>query len=176
MQKFFRKITCAIIITAASLLVSANASANFLTDASGLNNAAGDRGFLVINTFALHFKNFNDRNAVTPGIGWEYSPSGAVGWHIGTVSDSFGYQATYGGLNYATRPMFRGKVRLMLAATVLHKQYHVDSDPETKLVPLPAVEFRMSKRAVLNVSGSPQIDYAGIQNNAVLFFQLKIGM
>lgn len=140
--------------------------------------AANSNQYLVFNTVALHFKNADERNGFTPGIGWEYSPSGKVGFHVGTVKDSFGYQARYAGLNYATRPVaaLDGKVRFILGATILHKQYHLNADPETKIVPLPAVEFAMSDRAVLNVSGSPEIDFADHHNNAVLFFQFKLNL
>ena len=62
-------------------------------------SAQADDGYLVLNTVALHFKNADERNAFTPGIGWEYSPSSKIGFHVGTLSDSFGYQAAYGGLN-----------------------------------------------------------------------------
>lgn len=131
--------------------------------------------YLVLNTAALHFKNADERRAFTPGIGWEYSPSSKLGFHVGTLSDSFGYQAAYGGLNWATPEYTAGpaRIRFILGATLLHKQYHKDSDPETKVVPLPAIEIALTNRAVLNVSGSPQIDYAGQRNNAVLFFQFK---
>jgi len=98
--------------------------------------------FLVVSAGAYHFDNFDERNAFTPGIGWEYSPSKKLGWHAGTLSDSFGYQALYAGVNYATKPMFYGKVR----------------------------------RSVLNISGSPQIDYGKHRNNAVLFFQFKLNV
>lgn len=135
---------------------------------------AADNGYVVFNTIALHFDNFDDRNLFTPGLGWEYSPSGKVGWHAGTLSDSFGYQSAYGGINYATQPQLNGKLRLLIGATVLHKQFKKDSDPETKLVPLPAIEFRMTDHAVLNLSGSPQVDIGDHRNNAVLFFQLKV--
>ena len=57
---------------------------------------AADNDFLVLSASAYHFENFDERNAFTPGIGWEYSPSGKIGWHVGTLSDSFGYQAMYG--------------------------------------------------------------------------------
>lgn len=163
MKAIFKKILAAGILTTAALSANANA-------------ATPENGFLVINTLALHFENFDDRNAITPGIGWEYSPSSKIGWHGGTLSDSFGYQAFYGGINYATRPIIKGKLRFMIGATLLHKQYHENSDPETKLVPLPAMEVQINKRAVLNVSGSPQVDYGEFSNNAVMFFQLKIGM
>ncbi len=137
--------------------------------------AAQANNFLVLNTAALHFKNADERRAFTPGIGWEYSPSSKIGFHVGTLSDSFGYQAAYGGLNWATSVYRAGpaRVRFILGATVLHKQFHKNSEPDTKIVPLPAVELALSNRAVLNISGSPQIDYAGQRNNAVLFFQFK---
>ena len=57
---------------------------------------AADNDFLVLSAGAYHFENFDERNAFTPGIGWEYSPSGKIGWHVGTLSacvddtDSFG--------------------------------------------------------------------------------------
>ena len=138
--------------------------------------AAAEDGYLVFNTFAYHFENSDKRNDFTPGIGWEYSPTSGVGFHVGTLSDSFGYQAKYGGVNYATRAVFGDRVRFIIGATLLHKQYKVDADPETKLLPLPAVEVKIAERAVLNVSGSPAVDYAGQKNNAVVWFQLKLGM
>ncbi|MCB1756218.1 MAG: hypothetical protein KDJ38_11880 [Gammaproteobacteria bacterium] len=135
-------------------------------------------GYFVLNTVALHFDNFKDRNAVVPGVGWEYSPSRGVGWHVGTFSDSFGTRATYTGVNYATRKtrLLTRDVRVLLGATVLHKQYHVDTDPETKLLPLPAVEISVTDSTVLNVSGSPEMDFNGSHNNAVMFFQLKMNI
>ena len=138
--------------------------------------AKADNGYLVLNTFAYHFENFDDRNAFTPGVGWEYSPSNKIGWHVGTLSDSFGYQSSYGGINFATKPVIAGRLRFLIGATVLHKQFRANGDPETKIVPLPAVEFRITNRAVLNLSGSPQIDFGEQRNNAVLFFQLKLGL
>ncbi len=138
--------------------------------------AKNTEGFLVFNTIALHFENFDDRNTLTPGIGWEYSPSGKIGWHAGTFSDSFGFQSQYGGLNYATKPKFNGKVRFILGGTILRKQYKKNGGPETKLVPLPAIEYRLHRRAVINLSGSPQVDFGDHHNNAVVFFQLKLNM
>lgn len=140
----------------------------------GSASAKADDGYLVLSTAAYHFKNFDERNAFTPGVGWEYSPSGKIGWHVGTLSDSFGYQAKYGGINYATRPMIYGKVRFLIGATLLHKQYKKNAEPETKIVPLPAMEIKLTKSSVLNLSGSPQVDYGDHRNNAVLFFQFKL--
>lgn len=140
----------------------------------GSASAKADNGFLVFNTVALHFKNFDDRNALTPGLGWEYSPSSKLGWHAGTLSDSFGYQSVYAGINYATKPKVFGKVRFLIGATVLHKQFKKNAEPETKLVPFPAMEVKLSRRSVLNLSGSPQVDYGDHRNNAVLFFQYKL--
>ena len=137
-------------------------------------SAQADDGYLVLNTIALHAKNADERNTFTPGFGWEYSPSGKVGWHAGTLSDSFGYQSFYGGINYATQPRLYGRLRFLIGATVLHKQFRQDADPETKLVPLPAMEFKLTKRSVLNLSGSPEVDFADQRNNAVLFFQFKL--
>lgn len=137
---------------------------------------AAPKGFLVLNTIALHFENFSERNTFTPGVGWEYSPSSKIGFHTGTLSDSFGYQSYYGGLNYATRPRLNGKVRFILGATILHKQFKKNGGPETKLVPLPAIEYKFTDHAVLNVSGSPQVDFGDHHNNAVMFFQLKLGL
>jgi hypothetical protein len=133
-------------------------------------------GYLVVSAGAYHFENFNERNAFTPGLGWEYSPSGKIGWHVGTLSDSFGYQAMYGGVNYATKPKFFGKVRFLIGASVVHKQYKKNAEAETKILPIPAMEIKLSKRSVLNVSGSPQVDYGNHRNNAVLFFQFKLNI
>ncbi len=138
------------------------------------SSAKANDGFLVLNTIALHFENFDDRNAFTPGIGWEYSPSSKLGFHVGTLSDSFGFQSSYAGINYASKPKFYGKLRFLVGATVLHKQFRKNAEPETKVVPFPAVEFRLNDTAVINLSGSPQVDFADQRNNAVLFFQLKL--
>ena len=159
--------------TAAHADTSALSSIFGTSDSSGERSKADD-SFLVVSAAAYHFKNFDERNLFTPGIGWEYSPSSKIGWHVGTLSDSFGYQAMYGGINYATKPMLYGKVRFILGATILHKQYKIDSDAETRIVPLPAMEFKLTKRSVLNLSGSPQIDYANQTNNGVLFVQFKL--
>ncbi len=59
----------------------------------GSASAKADNSFLVLSTLALHFENFNERNAFTPGVGWEYSPSSKISWHGGTLSDSFGFQS-----------------------------------------------------------------------------------
>ncbi len=142
--------------------------------ASGASKATD--GYLVFNTAALHFKNADDRNAFVPGIGWEYSPTGKVGFHVGTLSDSFGYQASYVGVNYGTRRMLGGKLRFLLGATVINKQFHKNTEAETKILPLPAMEFAISDRAVLNISGSPELDFGEHHNNAVLFFQFKLNM
>ncbi|MFK8075602.1 MAG: hypothetical protein AB8B84_03380 [Granulosicoccus sp.] len=143
---------------------------------STMKATAAENDYLVISAGAYHFENFDERNAFTPGLGWEYSPSGKIGWHAGTLSDSFGYQAMYGGINYATRPKLLGRVRFLIGASVVHKQYKKNAEPETKLLPLPAMEVKLSERSVLNVSGSPQVDYGNHRNNAVLFFQFKVNI
>ena len=139
-------------------------------------NSHADNGFLVFNTVAYHFENSDERNDFTPGIGWEYSPTSAFGFHVGTLSDSFGFQSTYGGINYQTRRLFNNRVRLILGASVVHKQFRPNAEPETKLLPFPVVEFTLTRRAVLNVSGSPELDFAGQKNNPVIFFQFTIGL
>ena len=154
------RIATAILLTCATMAVSANTKA--------------DESFLVLSTVALHFENFNERNALTPGVGWEYSPSKKLGWNAGTLSDSFGFQSYYAGINYATRPMLAGRVRFLLGASVVHKQFKLNGGPETKLLPFPALELKLNKYAVLNVSGSPAVDFANQKNNAVLFFQYKL--
>lgn len=140
------------------------------------NTASADDGHLVFNTAAIHFKNFKDRNAFVPGIGWEYSPTGKVGFHAGTLSDSFGYQATYIGVNYGTRKMLNNRVRFLVGATVVRKQFHKNTDPEVKIVPFPVMEISLTQRAKINVSGSPEIDYAGGHSNGVMFFQFKMNL
>ena len=136
---------------------------------------SSDDSFLTFNTFSFHFKKADERNSVTPGIGWEYSPTGKLGFHVGTVKDSFNYQAMYFGLNYAT-PRYAalgGRIRFILGVTALHKQYTPNSEPETKVVPLPVMEIKMSDRFIVNISGSPEIDYQDHHNNAVLIIQGK---
>ena len=140
--------------------------------ASGSSKA--DDSFLVLSAVAVHFENFSERNALTPGIGWEYSPSNKIGWNGGTLSDSFGFQSYYGGINYATRPLLAGRVRFLAGLSVVHKQFKKNAAPETKLLPFPAMELKLSKYAVLNISGSPAVDFADQKNNAVLFFQYKL--
>lgn len=137
-------------------------------------SAKADNGYLVLSTLALHFENFDERNAFTPGVGWEYSPSSKLGWHAGTLSDSFGYQSYYGGINYATRPVIFGRVRFLIGASVVHKQFKKNAEPETKLLPFPALEVKLTRRSVLNISGSPAVDFADQKNNAVMFFQYKL--
>ena len=155
------------------------AAAALLACASGAS-AAGEEGrrdgYLVFNTFAWHFENSDERNDFTPGIGWEYSPTNRIGFHLGTLSDSFGYQARYGGIHYSTPRFFGNRVRLMLGATALHKKYKIRDEPETKIVPLPALEFSITDRAVLNLSGSPDVDFGDISNNKVVWLQFKLGL
>ncbi len=139
--------------------------------------ASADR-WLVLSAAALHFDNFSERRAFTPGIGLEYSPTSKLGFHVGTVSDSFGFQASYAGLNWATKKRSFGPLntRFIVGATVLHKQFHKNSEPETKVVPFPVIEVGLTRDSVLNISGSPQLDSVGFRNNAVLFFQFKLDL
>lgn len=145
----------------------------------GAGHAADKKDdYFVLNTLAVHFENYKDRNAMVPGIGWERSPQRGLGWHVGTFSDSFGSQALYSGVNYSTPSarILTRDVRLLLGATILHKQYHENTDPETKVVPLPAMEVSLTDKVVLNISGSPEVDYNGSHSNAVMFFQIKMNV
>ena len=155
-------------LLAAALLACASAAS---ADETGRRD-----GYVVFNTFAWHFEMSDERRDFTPGIGWEYSPSNRIGFHVGTLSDSFGYQARYGGIHYSTPRFFRNRVRLMLGATALHKKYKIKEAPETKIVPLPALEFSITDRAVLNLSGSPDVDFGDISNNKVVWLQFKLGL
>ncbi len=148
--------------------------AALLTASLGASNAHAADGHLVFNTAAIHFKNFSERKAFVPGIGWEYSPSGKFGFHVGTLADSFGAQASYIGFNYGTRPLLNNRLRFLIGATALNKQYHKNSELETKIVPFPVMEVSFSERAKLNITGSPQVDYNGSRSNAVMFFQFKV--
>lgn len=159
------KLTISKFVVAAALLLS---SMGFTA------NAHAADGHLVFNTAAIHFKNFSERNAFVPGLGWEYSPSGKIGFHVGALSDSFGAQAGYLGINYGTRRMLNNRVRFLLGASLVYKQFHKDADQEVKVVPFPVMEITLSKRASLNVTGSPEIDYNGSHSNAVMFFQFKM--
>jgi len=166
--------TISTLILAFSLLgASSTASAeNGFLDNKILSS---DESFLTFNAFSLHFENFNDRNNVTPGIGWEYSPTGKLGFHVGTVRDSFGFQARYLGLNYATRRFntFAGDLRFIVGVTALHKKYSPSGDPETRIVPLPVVELKVTEKFTLNFSGSPELDFQGQHTNGVLILQGK---
>lgn len=152
----------------------------------GMGNSHADDGFLVFNTFAWHFENSDERNDFTPGIGWEYSPTSKFGFHVGTLADSFGYQATYAGINYATRRYLNNRVRFIIGATIVNKQFRnarfdadgnlTDDGVDTRLLPFPVVEFALSERAVINVSGSPSVDFGEQKNNPVIWFQAKIGL
>ena len=155
-------------LLAAALLACAGAAS---ADETGRRN-----GYVVLNTFAWHFEMSDERRDFTPGIGLEYSPTNRVGFHAGTLSDSFGYQARYGGIHYSTPRFFKNRVRLMLGATALHKKYKIKDEPETKIVPLPAIEVSLTDRAVLNLSGSPDVDFGEISNNKVVWLQFKLGM
>ena len=166
-----RAVLAAVLMTCAATGATVAAAA----DADGAFEGRRD-GYLVFNTFAWHFENSDERNDFTPGIGWEYSPSNHVGFHVGTLSDSFGYQARYGGVHYTTPRFFDNRVRLMLGATALHKKYKIKDEPETKIVPLPAIEISLTDRAVLNVSGSPDVDFGEISNNKVVWLQFKLGL
>ena len=159
----------AIRLAAAAVLMTSAASAS-------ANETGRLDGYVVFNTFAWHFENSDERNDFTPGIGLEYSPTNRIGFHAGTLSDSFGYQARYGGIHYSTPRFFKNRIRLMLGATALHKKYKIKDDPETKIVPLPAVEFSISDRAVLNLMGSPDVDFGDISNNKVVWLQFKLGL
>ena len=168
MRNRIARITARLVLATGLLAGAATASAN---------SEEGRRdGYLVFNTFAWHFENSDERNDFTPGIGWEYSPSNRIGFHVGTLSDSFGYQARYGGIHYSTPRFFANRVRLMVGATALHKKYKIKDDPETKIVPLPALEFSITDRAVLNLSGSPDVDFGEISNNKVVWLQFKLGL
>ena len=149
-------------------------AATLLVASLGTSKAHAADGHLVFNTAAIHFKNFSERNAFVPGIGWEYSPSGKVGFHVGTLSDSFGAQAAYVGFNYGTRRILNNRLRFLVGATAVHKQYHKNKPLQTKVVPFPVMELTLSKRASLNVTGSPELDYKGSHSNAVMFFQFKM--
>ncbi len=157
---------------------TASAENGFLKNNKFLQNnkfLSSDESYLTFNTFSLHFENFNDRNNVTPGIGWEYSPTGKLGFHVGTVKDSFNFQARYIGINYATQRynVLGGQLRFIVGVTALHKQFSPSSEPETRIVPLPVIELKMSERFVLNVSGSPELDFQGQHTNGVLILQGK---
>ena len=41
----------------------------------------------------------------------------------------------------------------LIGASIVHKQFKKNGDPETKLLPFPAMEVKISKYAVLNLSG-----------------------
>ena len=66
------------------------------------NTAQAADQYLTFNTYSHHFEKRKERQNITPGIGWEYSPSKKLGFHVGTVRDSFNYQAKYVGINWAT--------------------------------------------------------------------------
>jgi len=108
-------------------------------------NVQAKEQYLTFNTYSHHFEKADERRNFTPGIGWEYSPTNRIGFHVGTVLDSFDYQAKYVGINWATPryKIFKGRVRFILGLTALHKQFTPTSSPATKIVPLPVVENKL---------------------------------
>lgn len=138
--------------------------------------ASASDNYFVMSAVALHFENSAERNTMVPGVGWEFSPSNNLGWHAGTFSDSFGSRATYAGINYGTPKarILTRDVRFLIGATVLRKQYHADKELQTKIIPFPVLEVSLTKSTILNISGSPEVDYNGEHSNAVMYFQLKM--
>lgn len=134
--------------------------------------------FLVINSLALHFENFSERNTLTPGIGYEYSPDAGWGWHAGVFRDSFSQSSGYVGANYGFKPVYPMGVptRLIMGVSAIHKQFFAGKGMQTLLLPVPILEFGVSRRTKLNISGAPAIKSGKYHNNGLLFVQLKFDM
>lgn len=132
-----------------------------------------------LQSFSYHFQKADERRGSHPGLGYEFSPFERLGFQGGTFVDSFGYQATYAGLNYS---MFEfsllGKSsRIILSASMMNKIYTKGGEPDTRFVPMPILETQLYKRLSINLTGSPEMDYYdGKHTNGVLFVQFKLGV
>ncbi|HBS25640.1 MAG TPA: hypothetical protein DD827_00695 [Gammaproteobacteria bacterium] len=133
--------------------------------------------YISLQAVSLHFKKYKERQAVHPSLGYEYSRNRKLGWQAAWFKDSFGYQSGYMGVNYTAKQfkLLGMSVRLIGALNVVHKQFVKGGDGETKLVPIPIIELGIQKYISLNITGSPELDYAnGKHTNGVVVMQLKL--
>ena len=134
---------------------------------------------IALEAFSLHFKKANERKAIHPAVGYEYSPQKTVGWQVGFFKDSFGARSGYAGVNYSLARFGGNRVkgRVILAANLVRKQFVKNGGAETHFVPMPILELSMTPSVSVNITGSPQLDYYnGKHTNGVVVFQVKIGL
>ena len=134
---------------------------------------------IALQAVSVHFKKANQRQAIHPAIGYEYSPTRAVGWQGGFFKDSFGTRSAYLGLNYSMGAFQIGHIpgRLILESNIVHKQFVKNGATETHFVPMPVLELGLTKTVGVNITGSPQLDYYnGNHTNGVIVFQLKLDL
>lgn len=136
------------------------------------------KDYLVMEGVSYHFKKNEERNALNLGFGFESSPTNKIGWQFGTFQDSFHQSAAYAGINYALKPfsLFGQSARFIPSLNVMRKKFAKKEYVSTRVVPIPVLEVCIRGNVVLNVGGSPRLDYDGVSTNGVLFFSLKLPM
>lgn len=143
----------------------------------GNTHALADQ-YLVLEGFSYHMKKSDERNALNLGLGIESSPTHKWGWQVGTFRDSFHQNASYAGLNYALKPfpLLGQKARFIPSLNVVRKKFAKTEYVRTRVIPLPTLEVCINGKMILNVSGSPALDYDQTRTNGVVFLSLKLPM
>lgn len=132
---------------------------------------------ISLQSVSIHFKKSKERQAIHPGLGYEYSPYQSMGWQAGFFKDSFGYPSGYLGINYPVKKatVFGVPLRLIGVLNIVHKKFVKGGVGETKLVPFPIIETALRDNISLNLTGTPRLDYYdNKRTNGVLVMQLKI--
>ena len=141
---------------------------------------AGEKAHhLAIQAFSLHFAKINERQAIHPTLGYEYSPYQSVGWQVGFFKDSFGFRSEYIGVNYPVKRFSLSGVplRFILAGDMVHKKFVKGGEGETRFIPVPMLEAKLMRNLSVNITGSPQLDYYnGKHTNGVIVVQFKLDL
>ncbi len=104
------------------------------------------------------------------------SPLSGLGWQVGLFRDSFEQLSGYAGLNYTLATYYRGNLqaRLLGVANITYKQFHKGQDPETRLIPLPALELKTVGDVFVNLSVVPEIGGKKYHTNGLMYLQFKL--